>query len=76
MSLAALKTAFDSRFSFRNIAELVSDLRRRWLTNDEMAVVVRRSHILQDTLQRMARVSFDPAKQVMVAMLLTQNYEV
>ena len=33
---------------------------------DEMTLIVRRSHVLQHVLPRMSRVSFEPAKQVVV----------
>ena len=36
------------------------------MTGDEMTLIVRRSHVLQDVLPRMSRVSFEPAKQVVV----------
>lgn len=45
---------------------LVTELRRRWMTDEVMAIVIRRSYVLQDALQRMCRVSFDPRKQVVV----------
>lgn len=37
------------------------------MTADETHLVVRRSYVLQDALQRMCRVSFDPKKQVVVS---------
>lgn len=51
---------------YRTLKDIVEKLQCEIDINSEFDMVVRRSHVLRDALQRMQKVSFDPRKKLNV----------